>query len=274
MALKEKESLKTRGVSLGKNDNYYLKEKQIINEEYENEIKDMLKHKSIKELQKLEDEINESLQSKEFTMDIEYWDLILKKIDFYKAKLQLNEFYTGFISKNEEKFKVHSDKYPANIKVIEENIEVGTNSPYLIECEQELEHLAITEEDNMYDIQAERKKVLEEEITEALNTLRKNLKKKKQELQKQQMQNNANKTRNNDMEDQKNYNESINKMIDEEINDRAVAEQIMNFERSKPLKPNEEKFEDLVEIKKVMIFRVLLNEFISSDMFCLFSIIC
>jgi len=115
--------------------------------------------------------------------------------------------------------------------------------------------LAITEEDNMYDIQTERKKVLEEEISKALSTLRKNLKKKKQEYQKQMQNANNIKGRNNDMEDQKNYNESINKMMDEEINDRAVAEQIMNFERSKPLKPNEEKFEDLVEIKKVHLMK-------------------
>jgi len=240
---------------MGKNDNYYLKEKQIINEDYEQEIKDMLRHKNIKELQKLEDEINESLQNKEFTMDIEYWDLILKKLDFYKAKLRLDEFYNTFLSKNEEKIKMSTEKYPHNIKVIEENIAVGINSPYLIECEKDLEHLAITEEDNMYDIQTERKKVLEEEISKALSTLRKNLKKKKQEYQKQMQNANNIKGRNNDMEDQKNYNESINKMMDEEINDRAVAEQIMNFERSKPLKPNEEKFEDLVEIKKVHLMK-------------------
>ena len=255
LALKEKENLKTRGFSQGKNDGFYLKEKQIINEEYDVEIKEMLKHKNIKELQKLEDEINESLRNKEFTMDIEYWDLILKKLEYFKAKLKLKEFYQSFMSKNEDKFKLKPSKYPANIKVIEENIEVGTNSPYLIECEKDLESLAITEEDNMYDIQEDRKQVLENEISKALTVLRKNLKKTKQEHQQKSGVRGINK---NDVEDNKNYSDSINKMnVDEEINDRAVAEQIMNFERSKPLKPNEEKFDDLVEIKKVNLFFLL-----------------
>jgi len=232
-----------------------LKEKQIINEEYDVEIKAMLKDKNIKELQKLEDEINESLRNKEFTMDIEYWDLILKKLEYFKAKLKLNEFYHGFISKNEDKFKINPDKYSANIKVIEENIAVGTNSPYLMECEKELESLAKTEDENMYDIQEERKEVLENEISKALEILRKNLKKSKQEHQQKSGVKGKNK---NEVEDNKNYNDNINKMsVDEEmINDRAVAEQIMNFEKSKPLKPNEEKFDDLVEIKKVkLIFK-------------------
>ena len=248
--------MKTRGYSLGKNDNFYIKEKQVINEEYENEIKNMIKHKNIKELQKLEDEINESLKNKEFTMDIEYWDLIIKKLDYFKARLKLDDFYNDFMSKNEEKFKLNPSKYPANIKVIEENIAVGINSPYLIECDKDLENLAITEDENLYDIQEERKKVLEDEISKALTVLRKNLKKTKYE-QNKNAQNLLNKGNKHEIEDQKNYTDSINRMnVDEEINDRAVAEQIMNFERSKPLKPNEEKFDDLVEIKKVMIISI------------------
>lgn len=255
LSLREKEILKANRPNFSKNDRYLVKEKQIINEEYEQEIKDMLKKKNLKELQKLEQEIHEALEAKEFTMDIEYWDLILKKLDFYKAKIKLNDFYSNFKAKNVEKPQINPEKYQTNVKMIEENNEIGLNSPYLIENDEELEKMGLTiqEEDNLFDIQEERKRVLENEIEKALSTLRKNLKKNN----KNEMNKNPPKiTENNqEHEDQKNYSESISKMqLDEEINDRAVAEQIMNFERTKPLKPNEEKFDDLVEIKKVSFF--------------------
>lgn len=256
LSLREKEVVKTKEPNFSKNDRYLVKEKQIINEEYEQEIKEMLKKKNLKELQKLEQEIHEALEAKEFTMDIEYWDLILKKLDFYKAKIKLNDFYNDFKSKNAEKTKViNPEKYQTTVKMIEENNEIGLNSPFLIEFDEELEKMGLTiqEEDNLFDIQEERKRVLENEIEKALSSLKKNIKKtNKNEINKNPTKITENKQEN---EDQRNYSESISKMqLDEEINDRAVAEQIMNFERTKPMKPNEEKFDDLVEIKKVFYF--------------------
>lgn len=254
LARKERNSFKTQGYIKGKNDGYFLKEKQIINEEYEQEIKAMLKHKNYDELQKLEDEINESLQNKDFTMDIEYWDQILKKVDYYKARLKLKEFNNAFIEKNQDRLYVNPEKYPTNIKIIEENDDVGDNSPYLLEFGKELENLAITEEDNLFDIQEERKKVLENEMSNALSALSKNLKKTKQDQKNEKNKKNERI----EIDDPNNGPENSIKIVgDEEGNDRAVAEQIMNFEKSKPLKPNEEKFDDLVEIKKVCFFLIL-----------------
>lgn len=244
LSFKEKESFKNKGVGTSK-------EKQIINEEYEQEIKDMLRKKNLKDLVRLENEIHEALKAKEFTMDIEYWDLILKKLDFYKAKIKLNEFYLDFKSKNVEKTRINPEKYQASAKILNENENaIGPNSPFLIEFDEELDRMGLTlqEDDNLLDIQEERKKVLEAEIEKALNSLSKNLKKNRIDHAKTLPKPIENKNENDDL---KNQPENLNKQIDED-NDRAVAEQIMNFEKTKPLKPNEEKFDDLVEIKKVV----------------------
>lgn len=63
-----------------------LKTRSIVAEEYLPEIKSLLKGKNKKDLEELEGEIRNALEERNFTMDVEFYENILKKIDYYKAK--------------------------------------------------------------------------------------------------------------------------------------------------------------------------------------------
>lgn len=129
------------------------------------------------------------------------------------------------------------------LKIYEENIVVGPHSPYLLKTSKALEKVAITEEENEYNNKVELNEIFEKEMKKAIDLLKKQLKDsgKSLNLQGSRILDDSSKI--------PEGSERIKK--DEEDNDKIIAEQIMNFEKTKPLKPNEERFDDMVEIKKV-----------------------
>lgn len=63
-----------------------LKTRSIVAEEYIPEIKSLLKGKNKEDLEELEGEIRNALEERNFTMDVEFYENVLKKIDYYRAK--------------------------------------------------------------------------------------------------------------------------------------------------------------------------------------------
>jgi hypothetical protein len=69
-----------------------------ITKEFRDEIKEMFVGKTKIELEEMEKEINDTLNSNEvsFKLDFDYWEKIVKKLKVYKAKATLKVFYDKF----------------------------------------------------------------------------------------------------------------------------------------------------------------------------------
>lgn len=63
-----------------------------ITKEFKEDIKEMFLGKSKSELEMMEKEINDTLNSNDvsFKMDFDYWEKIMKKLKVYKAKVNFN----------------------------------------------------------------------------------------------------------------------------------------------------------------------------------------
>jgi 1,2-phenylacetyl-CoA epoxidase catalytic subunit len=69
-----------------------------ISREFKDEVKEMFMGKSKAELEEMETEINDTLNSNEvtFKLDFDYWEKIMKKLKVYKAKATLKVYYDRF----------------------------------------------------------------------------------------------------------------------------------------------------------------------------------
>jgi len=117
----------------------------------------------------------------------------------------------------------------------------GSKSPILLEYSTELALQAISEPEFDMQKQQRRKEILEKEFDKISAQIQAELRRKKK--------------RNFSHYEKKNEVPEVSQP-NEESKEKIVEEQIKLFEKSRPLKPNEEKFSDQIEIKKVIYFTI------------------
>ncbi|CAD8065353.1 unnamed protein product [Paramecium primaurelia] len=230
-----------------------------IQSEFKQDIKKMFEGKSREGLDELEGEINQMLNyGAEYKIDFDYWEKILKKLKVIKAKTILKNYYEVFCKELKYKSMRQDNQLVLdvgiNTKDIQINVERNATEKqyYQVEIQEQTEYECVSpdpvdcddyilENDDLKQLTDQRITILTEFLNNAKIELEKQQLKKKKEKEKEKEKQ---KGKQNKLPE---FSIPNNRKLEDNVEGLDIlAQQMFEYERSKPLEEDEVYFNEVV----------------------------
>lgn len=153
-----------------------------INEEYSKEIDKALSGKNCDELELMEKEAQDTLNSNDMIVDVEFWENMLKKILVKKAEIKLLELYTEKYEKKMDPEENTTSRRKGPSTGLRHQMRRSSKSPEIIPKSDNLIKILQIQNEEEYEekLSKKREEVFESELNFVMTQVKENLEKRRQ----------------------------------------------------------------------------------------------